>query len=822
MPWVNVISNGRFGLVVSQNGGGFSFFDDAQHCVLTRWEMDLVRDSSGKFLYLADLDGAAGGTPGSAAGRTPDLWSLAPAPVRAGYDRYSCTHTMGSTTFETSRSGIDASWTIAVAPSDAVEIWRVTLTNTTNRARRLRLSSYFEWSCGVAPDSKREFHRLFITTSHDPGRGAILATKNMWDVPPKSEKEHWNRPWPYFAGHAVVQDPSAPFTASMAIADKSMFLGRYGAPHAPKAMLATSPAQGGFGRFGDGCAALGGDFTLAPGASATLYFTLAIAPDRAQLTRVLDRFRDRATLESEITGAGEMWDDLLSPTAVRSERADFDLLNNHWLPYQAISGRLWGRTGYYQQSGAFGFRDQLQDSQVWLPLDPKRCLAQIKLHATRQFADGSVNHWWHALADFGNHTACSDDYLWLPFLTAHYIRETGDTSCLDFVTPLIDTGEPLNLKQHCERSFARAFKRLSPRGLPLIGSCDWNDGLSAMGVDEKGESVWLAMFLSYTLGEWSQLLSKLGDEAGATDLLARRAALIASVEKHAWDGAHYRYGTKDSGEWVGASSCAEGKIHLNAQTWAALADVNAKHADAASGDAGEPAERTLRAWQSVKENLLTAYGPLLLAPAYTVPDPTIGYITRYSPGSRENGGVYMHAATWALMAACKLKDAATVSKIWNSVSPAWRGREAEAYSAEPYVLPGNVDGPLSDKPGRAGWTWYTGSAAWLNRVCLEWVLGIRPVWEGLRIDPCPAKELGKVEAVRTYRGKKIRVSFDAAEFDPMSPATLMVNGKVHEGCVLSAQLVEQCGEGLEVRVSWQGHAGQATVNTHRQSTGKGN
>lgn len=321
MPWVNVISNGRYGLVISQNGGGFSFFDDAQHCVLTRWDMDLVRDASGKFLYLADLDAAT-------SGGVPDLWSLAPTPVRATYDSYACTHTMGRTTIETKRSGIASRWTIGVAPNDAVEIWKVELENTTAAPRRLRLGSYFEWSCGVAPDSKREFHRLFITTSHDKDRRAILATKNMWDVPPKDEREHWNKPWPYFAGHAMVVGAGASLAGEFAIADKAAFLGRYGSPEKPRAMISKeSPATGGFGRFGDGCAALGGEIALPARASVTLYFTLAIAPDRAQLTTLLDRFKSADALEKALASGEDFWRGILASTSIRTDRADFDLLD---------------------------------------------------------------------------------------------------------------------------------------------------------------------------------------------------------------------------------------------------------------------------------------------------------------------------------------------------------------------------------------------------------------------------------------------------------------------------------------------------------------
>lgn len=774
-PWVNVVSNGRYGFVVSQNGGGFSWLDNSQLNVLTRWEMDLVRDDHGRFVYLSDRDSG-------------EVWSLSPAPCRTRFEKYACEHTMGATSFTTERSGIRAVWTLSVAPNDPVEVWTVELTNLRAAPRKLRIASWFEWCCGVAPDAKREFHRLFITTHHDAKRRAVVAEKNMWDIPSKNEKEHWNRPWPYVAAHAVG---GVDFDHDFATADKEVFLGRYGDPSAPEAM--TGPALSkGFGRFSDAACALGGDFTLGANGRQTLHYVTTIANTRAEVEALIDRYGEVALAQGVAGAAKRAWSDRLSATGVSTREPSFDLLNNHWLPYQAISGRLWARTGYYQQSGAFGYRDQLQDSQVWLPLDPVRTRDQIMLHAAHQFADGSVYHWWHPLAEFGLRTRCSDDYLWLPFVVAGYIRETGDLSVLNAVARYVDEPDAKStILDHCNRAFARGAARISARGLPFIGSCDWNDGLSAMGVDEKGESVWLALFMVGLFQDWAVISGMRNDGAAAADFQARREKMAAAINAHAWDGAWFKGATADSGKWLGSKENAPGpaQIFLNCQTWAILTEAAAE-------------QRLDQAWHSVRQRLLAEMGPLLIAPAYTAPEADIGYITRYSPGSRENGGVYMHAATWALAAACKRRDAGSVGKIWNSISPPLRAAiDAEAYRAEPFVTPGNVDGPLSDHPGKAGWTWYTGSAAWLNRVCLEWVLGIRPTWEGLTIDPVPFPQLGAVDVVRTWRGRKVRVRFDSAEFSAESKARVTLNGKsVHNGMLTEKDLA---ASGVnDVTVSW--------------------
>jgi cellobiose phosphorylase len=774
-PWTNVICNGRYGFVVSQNGGGFSWLDNSVLNVLTRWDMDLTRDSCGRFLYLADREDGS-------------IWSLAPSPCQPKYDDYRCEHTQGLTRFTTEFNGIRARWTLAVAPDDNAELWLLEITNLQGRSRKLRISSFFEWCCGVAPDVKREFHRLFFTTRRDEARKAIIATKNFWDIPARSEADHVNRPWPYVAGHAVG---GITFERDLALADKGAFLGRYGQSHAPAAMTgenAFHPDITAFGRFGDAAAALGGDFTLAPDASVTLHYTLAVEDSEKALLRTLDLYSATSAARAAIDAAVTRWQKALAPTHIRTGAPDLDLLCNSWLPYQAISARIWGRTGYYQQSGAYGFRDQLQDSQCWLTLDPARCREQLLLHAAHQFANGSVFHWWHPLSETGNRSQCSDDYLWLPFIAASYIKETGDVSLMDEVVRYFDDPKGESILEHCKRSIARSFSRFSPRGLPLIGSCDWNDGLSAVGVKEKGESVWLAFFLVAILQDMAEILRLRGDATTASTYLARRESLIKAINELAWDGEWYRGCTLDAGGWLGSKDNDEGKIFLNCQTWAALTDAG-------------PPDRILQAWQSAKKHLLSPWGSLLLAPAYTTPREDIGYITRYSPGSRENGGVYMHAATWALAAACRLRDVGAVGQIWKSISPPTRGADAEAYRAEPYVTPGNVDGPLSDTPGKAGWTWYTGSAAWLRKVAHDWMLGARATWEGLAIDPCPPAFLGKVEFTRAWRGRTVRIRFDASQFRSEFPPVVHVAGKPLARPVLTESECPK-GQTIEVEVTW--------------------
>lgn len=725
-PWVNIIGTPRMGLAVSQTGSGFTWIDNSQLAVITRWQQEFNEDASGKFLYVRDADSGA-------------VWSLSPAPTWAAFDQYECRHGLGYTTFKTAFAGIEAEWTLFCHPRLTAELWRVDLHNTTSRTRRLELSAFLEWCCGVSPSPRREFHKLFIETRFDVEHRAIVARNHMWEVP-NERYGHWNTPFPYVSALATTE------TVLSAQGDKAAFLGRYQGLAAPQA-LGEDVWTPHFGRHDDPIAALRSVVVLQAGQRRSAGYVLAASETTEALDELLDGQCSVAAIDAALAGAKSDWRTRLAAHRVDTPDATVNDLTNDWLRYQAISGRLWGRCGYYQQSGAFGFRDQLQDSQVWLTIDPARCRDQINLHARHQFADGSVYHWWHPLSEQGHVTRMTDDLLWLAFVTANYVRETGDLSVLDDRAPFLDEAAPASLEEHVRRAFARVFARTSPRGLPYIGAGDWNDGLSAVGLQEKGESIWLGHFLAGLLGDWAEIYARVGAGDKAADFRKRRAALVAALNTHGWDGQWYLRATLDDGAALGSASNRVGRIFLNAQTWAILNDV------------ADP-ERARTCYAAMCEHLVSEVGALLLAPAFDQPVEQIGYITRYAPGLRENGGVYTHAATWAIAAAAKMRDAATVGKLLTAINPA--NKDPQRYWAEPYVTPGNVDGPESPYFGRGGWTWYTGSAAWLHRVINEWVLGVRAEWDGLRIDPCVPPEWNEVKLTRPYRGCTYAIHMERA------------------------------------------------------------
>lgn len=738
-PWVNIMSNPRFGLAVSQTGSGFCWIDNSQLAVLTRWQQEFTHDAFGRYLYIRDAESGA-------------TWSVAPAPTFPQYQQFECRHGLGFTTFLSGCDDILAEWTLYADADRAIEHWKVKLRNTRSRACRLQVTPYIEWNCGTTPSPRREFHKLFIDTEYVSSAAAVVARGLMWDVPNR-DHGHWNTTFPYvaaFGGTLPVQSAQG---------DKTEFFGRYGDVARPAALQAAE-WRSLFGRHYDAVAALRSEITLKPGEEIQFSYALAVDNSRdATLALLKDGLREERGAGLKRVGA--MWDGLLNSHRFETPDASLNAVGNDWVRYQAISARIWGRAGYYQQSGAYGFRDQLQDSQVWLTIDPARTRAQIKLHAEHQFADGSVYHWWHPLSEQGHITKMTDDLLWLSFVTINYLRETHDFAILAQESPFLDDATARPLHEHIRRAFERVFSRTSARGLPFIGAGDWNDGLSACGLKERGESIWLAHFLAGLLRDWAEVCRRASSAAGDARALleksgftaalaadtakaygARHAKLVETINAHGWDGEWYWRATLDDGSKIGSAANRVGRIFLNAQTWAILNDI-------------APADRMRQCWAAAKQHLVREVGALLLSPAYDVPTETIGYITRYAPGLRENGGVYSHAATWAIAAAAKMRDSETVGALLNAMNPA--NKDPERYWAEPYVLPGNVDGPESPLYGRAGWTWYTGSAQWLHRVIAESVLGVRPTFDGLRIDPCLPPAWNGARVVRPWMGCRYEI-----------------------------------------------------------------
>jgi len=756
-PWVNVLCNGDYGTVESQTGSGFSWRDNSNLSRITRWEQDLIKDSWGKYIYLRDQENG-------------EFWSATWKPCCPEFDFYQVRHGLGYSVLKSRYQEISTEKTIFVAADEPLEIWQLKLTNESDRTRKISMFTYFEWCLGNAADTHREFQKTFIETEIEETHNAIYGRKRPALVPG-------------FISSGLKESPVEAFHACANIkptayeGDKEAFFGRYGEIQAPKAVR-DGRLNNTHGKWVDSIASLQIDMELEPGETKTAIFVLGEAPSRKEEIRLIKKYTSEVAVEQALEKVKAMWSGLVDATQIETPDEAMNFMTNIWMKYQAISARLWARCAYYQSSGGFGYRDQLQDSQIYFSSKPELAKKQILLHAEQQFPDGTVHHWWHHGTSMGAVTEMSDDLLWLDYITLNYIDETNDLAILntkvnflpDPKTKKVTSG---TVYDHCMRAIERVFKRWSKRGLPLIGEGDWNDGMSHVGIRWKGESFWLGHFLYGILTRFIPIMEKRGDKKRAKDFAKRAEALKKAINKHGWDGKWYIRATRDDGRPLGSKSCKEGKIFLNAQTWAVM-----------NGTATP--ERAKQAMESAEKMLFREYGPLLFTPAFTKTDPSIGYLSRYAPGVRENGGLYTHAGTWAVIAECILRNGDAAFKVYNNFNPIVRGENPDHYYCEPYVTPGNVDGPESPNFGRGGWTWYSGSGAWYAVVVMNWLLGIRPTREGLLMDPVFPKKWPGFKMKRRFRGATYHIEVKNKNGKGQGVTKVTVDGKVQSSNVIPA------------------------------------
>lgn len=711
MPWTQVLSNGDFGSIVSQAGSGYSFFKDAQQSLITRWVQDLVTDSYGKYYYIRNR-------------LTGDISSFTFMPTKSDAE-YSCVYAPGTATFMSKHEDFDTTLCLFVPFEYDCEIALLTVTNTTKAPLALSIFTYQELNMGTSLDVHREFHKLFFDSRFSEQHGAIITKKHLWTGGPN----HWNDSYPWLVFHAATKEPSGHDT------DKRSFLGMYGDVGLPSALKKGDSANR-VGRSVDAINSLQIDINIPPSESCKLAVFTGVSENNERTMATIKGIQQE-DMDDLLKRTQNRWRSLLGrfKASVPSEDADMEALLNSWLPYQAIAGRLFARTAYYQMGGAFGYRDQLQDSLVTLWLDPDITKKQILKHAEHQRNDGTVHHWWFPLNRGVPEERWSDDLLWLPFAVCEYVSFTGDTSILEISVPFADKGQA-TIKDHCLRSIKSVLEMLSPRGIPLILDGDWNDGLNALGKKRAGESFWMSEFLFHIMQCVLRTFPLSDDNRAFLEEHSR--GIRKAFNDYAWNGEWFERATDDQGRVLGGRR--DGRVFLNTQNWAVISEIS-------------DLKKTAKAFSIMKGKLITDYGPLLFSPPLDKPDSEIGYLSRYAPGSRENGGVYTHAAVWTIIAAAKMKDAELVDTVFNTLSPARRSsKDPDLYRAEPYVLPGNSDGPLSEQPGRAGWTWYTGSAGWLYRSLIEHLIGIRPTGKGISIAPSTQRRWKSASFSFTLRG----------------------------------------------------------------------
>ena len=496
-------------------------------------------------------------------------WSATYKPVMHSYQDFLVVHGIGYSKFTQQIEDIVSELTVFVSATDPVEIFQLKLTNKSSEVRELDITSYAEWLLGFSPDEHREFHKLFIETSADVAGSVVYARKCIWGFPDDKGRNN-NSDWP-FTAFMSVSEPLKSFDC-----DKESFIGMYNNDDKPQAM-ADSLLGGRTGRFTDPIASLQVALNLEPNQSKTVVFTLGAAEDgKEEPAELISRYTGIEKSEQALQDVKVFWSRFIDSEKVETPDEAFNFMTNTWSKYQSISCRLWGKSALYQVSAGIGFRDQLQDSQVFLISEPEYTRKQILLHAAHQFIEGDVQHWWFSIKGGGPRTNCSDDLLWLPFILDSYLKETSDFSLLDEKIPYLN-GPASTIYDHCKRAIERSFSRFSPRGIPLMGDHDWNDGLSAVGTLMKGESFWVAEFLYMILGNFIPLANRRGDKVFSDRCDAVRQSVKDALNRYGWDGEWYLQATTDEGLLLGSKENAEGMIFLLPNNWAVISGVADDH-----------------------------------------------------------------------------------------------------------------------------------------------------------------------------------------------------------------------------------------------------
>jgi cyclic beta-1,2-glucan synthetase len=727
-PWMNVVANPNFGFQVSSEGGGYTWSCNAREHQLTPWSNDAVSDPPGQVLFVRDE-------------LTGDLWTPTVHPRGEKGGTYIAHHGFGYSRFQHTSRDMVLELVEFVPLEDPIRISRLTLRNASEKPRRLTVTGYVEWVLGGA----RAACAPFLRTAIDSDTGAMTAT-NLWN--------------PAFAHRVAFIDLGGRQTRWTA--DRREFIGRNGELSAPAALMNGERLSGRVGCALDPCGVLQTELALAPGEVAEVVFFLGDGAGEAHARQLIQRYR-AADLDAELDSVRAFWDSTLGAVQVKTPDRSMDLMLNGWLLYQTIACRLWARAGFYQASGAYGFRDQLQDVMALTFSRPELVREHLLRAAAQQFPEGDVLHWWLPQSGQGVRTRISDDRLWLPYAAAHYVAATGDALVLEEAIPFLDGpvlqpgelenfrpwkpgAEVASLYEHCARAIDCSLE-VGRHGAPLMGSGDWNDGMNRVGEAGQGESVWLGWFLVATIKAFAGIAEARGDRDRASSWRERQAAVVASLEEEAWDGEWYRRAWFDDGSPLGAASNEECRIDSIAQSWAVLSGA----ADRA---------RATRAMGSVERELIRSDEglALLFAPPFARTPQDPGYIKGYPPGIRENGGQYTHAAIWSLMALADLGEgdkAAALFWILNPINHARTRTDAHRYKGEPYVVAADVYASPAHM-GRAGWTWYTGSAGWMQRAGIEGILGVRVQGAILEVNPC---------IPRDWPGFEVKLRFGETRYD---------------------------------------------------------
>jgi len=710
-PWINVVSNKNFGFQISESGAGFTWSINSRENKLTPWSNDPVSDRASEAIYILD----------EISGEVMTPMSLG----RSDRGTYRVRHGFGYSRFLHEEAQISQELTVFTPLDESLKLWSLTLTNRSDRVKYVSLTYYVEWVLGTQGEQTNPY----ILTSYNNEHECLFA-KNIYTM-------NFQNTYSYlFSSETIIG-----YTG-----DRQEFLGQKGSVREPRGAEVKLSCNTGVSY--DPCGAIQVSVAIQPQECKTVLFGLGQSTSLEEIYRIKNKYREITASEKELDRVRTYWDGLLGTVKVKTKDRAVDILVNGWLLYQTVSCRIQARAGFYQCGGAYGYRDQLQDTLSLLFADSSILRGQILIACSRQFEEGDVQHWWHPPMGIGVRTRITDDLLWLPYCTAAYIRSTGDTTILKEKVPYIK-GPVLQEGQHdvmftpeISQSFATVYEHckkaidrtsFGEHGLPLMGGGDWNDGMNEVGIEGKGESVWLAWFFYTVLGDFIPLCHKEDDEAYGRELEQKRESLLQSIEEHTWDGEWYLRAFYDDGSKLGSKENDECRIDSISQSWSVISK-------------GAKEERAKTAMQSAWRYLVREEEAisLLLTPPFNKTSKNPGYIKNYIPGMRENGGQYTHAAVWLAIATSMLRDyhmAQTLFTILNPIHVTQTRKDVLRYEKEPYVMTADIS--LSPPyTGRGGWSWYTGSAGWMYQGLLSWFLGIRKEGNELIIDPATPASFG--------------------------------------------------------------------------------
>ncbi|MDP4174524.1 MAG: glycosyl transferase family 36 [Bacteroidota bacterium] len=762
-PWINYIYNGNYFATISNNGGGISYFKNPLHGRITRYRInDIPSDRPGKYIYVKDNE-------------TGQIWSLSWQPVGKNPEAYKAIHGFGYTRIESKIEDIESSVLYFVPENDNREIWKSVLKNTSGKKRKLSIFGYVEFALGhglidiINQCDDQHFNRVHF----DKNINTLFATKTYWVTNTSGTQQQENQEWDQWA-YFTVNHPVVKYETM-----RERFIGLYRNENNPEA-IETGNLSSADTDFGNTVGALQIDIELEPGESKDVIFSLGVIPKiefEEKKNTVPALFNDIRTVEKALTSVKEKWDKFFDCAVVKTPDAQVNTFMNYWIQYQAKVAFEVGRVASYYYWGisrGFGFRDTSQDVIAVTIAEPKKAFDRIMFLAHQIFTDGKAYHHFYNEGQ-GELTKHCDDPLWFILAVTEYIKETGDFSILSEKVPFVDK-EDADILDHMFAVVKFVENNLAKHNLPIFGRGDWNDTLDYIGGDDGGESVWGAMFYVAMLNSFIEMLGQIG--ITRTDIVALRDKISTSIDQYCWDGEWYirAFGAKD--RKVGSKENKYGKIFINTQSWPVIANLPNK-------------ERLISSLDSAKKYLDSEFGPKICAPAYREIDPNIGLITRCVAGKKENAAVFNHPTTWLIQAECMLGRGNNAFHYYKTLLP--NRVDSDIYQAEPYVYSQYI---TSDEhattAGKASHSWQTGTAAWMYRISFDYILGIRPTYSGLLIDPAIPSQWDKFHVERLFRGTRYIIDVENPDALEHGIVEICIDGQKIEGNILPVVDKEVC------------------------------